>query len=387
MSSTDVNLQTIPALLPGNVARVDPATGLPTRFLLNQELAQNNWYSNSVVDLQTQITTVSSQTDVNTASITTEITARTSADEALADQITTLTATVGTNTANLSDEVTARADGDSALAAEIVTLEADVGANTAAISAETIARADGDSALATQVTDLTTTVGSNTADLTTLAASVSGVEVRYGIQGTINNVTGGFIFQGVLKNDGSVSYDMEFDSNVTINGDLLVNGTVTRGGLADDAVTLKYDLPKQSNHAIYPGATGTTFTAFNVITEAGVPIQATFTVTQDTPIEVSINPAIFYQQAAFKLAVFKNGVFEAPMGLFQFSGSGANYCGTSSDTSGVQGTITWKSVLTPGTWTLDVRVSQLGNVIGQSQTLILAGTRITMLATGASRPL
>jgi hypothetical protein len=60
----------------------------------------------------------------NAAAITTEATARASADSALASDISDLTATVDDNTAAISTEATARADGDSAEATARQTLEA-----------------------------------------------------------------------------------------------------------------------------------------------------------------------------------------------------------------------------------------------------------------------
>ena len=63
----------------------------------------------------------------NAAAITTEATARASADSALASDISDLTATVGVNTAAISTEATARADGDSAEATARQTLEASQG--------------------------------------------------------------------------------------------------------------------------------------------------------------------------------------------------------------------------------------------------------------------
>ena len=181
-----VNLKTNPPLLPSDVARV-LGDGRPTSQLLDFESYQANWFTSTVVDLQTQVTTVSSATNDNAASITTETTARTSADAALAGQITTLTATVGSNAASISAESTARANGDSALAG--------------------------------QITTLSTTVGANTSSLTTLSASINGVAAQYGVFGTINGVTGGFVLQGVRKLDGSVSFGFEFTASSFVLSD------------------------------------------------------------------------------------------------------------------------------------------------------------------------
>ena len=94
-----------------------------------------------------------------------------------------------------------------------------------------------------------TRVDSNTASLTQTMNTVNGLSVLYGIQGTINGQTGGFQFTGVLKNDGSVAYDLEIVSNVAILGDLLVAGTVRNAGLEDLAATnsLSASSPTGSN--------------------------------------------------------------------------------------------------------------------------------------------
>jgi hypothetical protein len=94
-----------------------------------------------------------------------------------------------------------------------------------------------------------TRVDSNTASLTQTMNTVNGLSVLYGIQGTINGQTGGFQFTGVLKNDGSVAYNLEIVSNVTILGDLLVAGTVRNAGLEDLAATnsLSASSPTGSN--------------------------------------------------------------------------------------------------------------------------------------------
>jgi hypothetical protein len=82
-----------------------------------------------------------------------------------------------------------------------------------------------------------TRVDSNTASLTQTMNTVNGLSVLYGVQGTINGETGGFQFTGVLKNDGTVAYDMEFNSNVRILGDLILSGTVRNSTLEALAAT------------------------------------------------------------------------------------------------------------------------------------------------------
>lgn len=107
----------------------------------------------------------------------------------------------------------------------------------ASVVNESIARANGDSALAANISTLSTTVGSNSAQLTVLAASINGVEVKFGVMGYINGVTGGFVFTGIQQLDGSVSYDLEITSNVIIHGDVFIDGTLTTSKVAANAIT------------------------------------------------------------------------------------------------------------------------------------------------------
>lgn len=109
--------------------------------------------------------------------------------------------------------------------------------NAAAISNEAVARANADGALASQISSISTTVGNNSASITNLQGSYNGLSVKYGIVGTINGQTGGFVFTGVGKNDGSAIYNLEIGANVTINGSLIVNGTIKNQGLEDYAAS------------------------------------------------------------------------------------------------------------------------------------------------------
>lgn len=115
--------------------------------------------------------------------------------------------------------------------------DARIASNAAAITQEAVTRANADGSLASQITGLTTIVGNNTASISTLQGSYDGLAVKYGVTGTINGQTGGFVLTGVGKNDGSAAYNLEITSNVTINGNLLVNGTVKNQGLEDYAVS------------------------------------------------------------------------------------------------------------------------------------------------------
>lgn len=206
------------------------------------------------------------------------------ANFAMATRITTLEAEFRTFTgvdptgttfnAKLTETLQVYADADEALALRSTNLEASMyapttGALARITSTESVNVTQGANitANATAITTLSTIVGTNTANISTLTTSVNGTAVKFGVLGSINGISGGFTFSGVLRNDGAVSYFMEFEvgtfilrnpatgtaaavfdydsgnarftfnGNVIINGNLLVNGTVITGKIGTSAVT------------------------------------------------------------------------------------------------------------------------------------------------------
>lgn len=131
-----------------------------------------------------------------------------------------LTAVSGSLSASIQIVQTVAVSTSEALAAYQILMNAKTDATDASLANESLVRAGADGALASNITDLSTTVGGHTASLTTISASVDGMSVQYGVVGTIDGISGAFIFSGVKKLDGSVSY------NVAINGGLIVSGTV-----------------------------------------------------------------------------------------------------------------------------------------------------------------
>jgi hypothetical protein len=92
-------------------------------------------YSTITAEYTAVTDAIAGDVTTNTASISSEASARASADTAIASDVTSLTATVSTNTGNISTnassistESSARASGDSANASSITTLEATVAA-------------------------------------------------------------------------------------------------------------------------------------------------------------------------------------------------------------------------------------------------------------------
>lgn len=214
--------------------------------------------------LAQRLNSINASIGSNAAAITSEATARTNADNALSASITALQATVGNNTAAITAEQLARADGDSALVADINVLSARVTSaengivtNAAAIVNEQSARANGDSANASAISALTTTVNGNTATVATLQSSVNGLLAKYGVLLDVNGYVTGFVqnnngqtgefiiladrFAIVDPNGGPgqtpvVPFEVSGGA-VKINGNLVVDGTISSTKIADNAVT------------------------------------------------------------------------------------------------------------------------------------------------------
>lgn len=224
-------------------------------------------------DAQTTADEAAAAVLTTSAALTVEQTTRANADTALAARATTLEATVNNSTtgvaataARLTTEETTRATADTALASRATTLEATVNnattgvaATAARLTTEETVRATADSANATSISNLSTTVGANTASISTIQTSVNGLSVRYGVSLDVNGFVTGF----VQNNNGtSGTFDIlatafrvtvpgatpktvfsitgsniEINNNVSINGSLVVSGTVNTTQLTANAAT------------------------------------------------------------------------------------------------------------------------------------------------------
>jgi hypothetical protein len=224
-------------------------------------------------DAQTTADDAAAAVLTTSAALTVEQTTRANADTALAARATTLEATVNNSTtgvaataARLTTEETARATADTALASRATALEATVNnattgvaATAARLTTEESVRATADSANATSISNLSTTVGANTASISTIQTSVNGLSVRYGVSLDVNGFVTGFVqnnngtsgtfdilataFRVTIpgstpKTVFSVSgSNIEINNNVSINGSLVVSGTVNTTQLTANAAT------------------------------------------------------------------------------------------------------------------------------------------------------
>jgi hypothetical protein len=93
------------------------------------------------------------------AAVTSEISARISADESLASLITTVAATADGAVALVASEATARIAGDNALASSLSIVATNASNALSFVSTETTARINGDNALASSISTVSTNVG------------------------------------------------------------------------------------------------------------------------------------------------------------------------------------------------------------------------------------
>jgi hypothetical protein len=224
-----------------------------------------------------QLTTIRAEVGDNKALITTETTARASGDTVLADRIDKLVvlsnngaavaidaetqaritadtalgvridaikADAFQNSADIKTEETARVTGDTALAQQITALQASVGTDISArLTAEATTRAAADQALSQQITTVEANVTNNlSAKLTQTTQAVADINgnlaTKWAIEGTINGTTGKLEFSGVKKADGTgASFGLFIGANTTINGALLVQGSITADKLSANTLS------------------------------------------------------------------------------------------------------------------------------------------------------
>lgn len=135
----------------------------------------------------------------NSAAITSESTARASADSSLSSRIDAVVATANSNAAAITSEQTARADADSALSGRIDTLTSTVSGNSAAIQSEASTRASADSAMASSISTLQSTVGGHTTSIQTLSSTTDGLSGQYTVKIDNNGYVSGFGLASTAK--------------------------------------------------------------------------------------------------------------------------------------------------------------------------------------------
>lgn len=199
----------------------------------------------------TSITQLEAESDGFASSITsilttqgnqaTQINQLQSTNNANAAAITTLQTTEATTTdaiASLETDVTAAAAAASNAQDTADTNTGAIATNTAAISTEQTARADGDSANALAITNLTATVGSNTAAVSTQASAIADIEGQLSAYYAISVDGGGN--GAFLRLDDNSSFGSAITltaDEISLNGNVIINGTVVTDTIADEAIS------------------------------------------------------------------------------------------------------------------------------------------------------
>lgn len=203
--------------------------------------------------------TINNLNSTLSASINSEATARATADGVIAGTVALIGAKSGDNTSFILDENTVKVAGGVSLGTRLSGIDTSVGNVSAAVVTEQNARSSADSALSTSINTVSTNVGNLTATVSTLSSSVDGVRARYGVSLDVNGYVTGF----VQNNNGSsgtfdiladrfrvtipgqtprtvfdvTAQGISLNSNVIINGNLVVTGTINSAQLAANAAT------------------------------------------------------------------------------------------------------------------------------------------------------
>jgi hypothetical protein len=162
-----VDFSKLPSILPIKVRRVTE-DGLPTKYTLDWEQLQRDFFKNTVTDLDRRITTLESSMGNAFARITTEETTRASADAAMAQRATTIEAGLDDANARITQVDTASVTRDSAFAQRTTVLEASLGDAFARITTVDLASVTRDTALASRTSVTEAGIADANARITTV---------------------------------------------------------------------------------------------------------------------------------------------------------------------------------------------------------------------------
>lgn len=230
-------------------------------------------------------TALAALVDDNEAAILSEQTARVNGDTAITEDLALLGARNAAGTAWVLDLNTALVDGTTSLGTRLSGIDTALGNNTAAIVNEQTARTTATEALATDISVLQTEVDGNTASVATLSSSINGLEARYGVSLDVNGYVTGFIQHNdgqsgtftvradrfsIVSNDGTslVTPFTVTAAGVEINGNLVVDGSISSSQLAPQSVTQNASAYTAGSVSI-PQETWTNVQNASITTEGG----------------------------------------------------------------------------------------------------------------------
>ena len=267
---------TADSALASTLALIGAQNGGQTAFIVDTATVKID--SDGGDTFATRFNTLSAADSTNSADISTEQSARITADGILAADITLLGARNGASNAFILNEDTVKidSDGGDTLAERFSALVASDGTNAADIASEEAARVSATGANASAITTLSGRVATAEGDInsaevnitananaiTTANGDISTLEAKYGVTLNVNGYVTGF----AQNNDGSTGSfviladkfaivdpsgdpsETEFTpfsvsggvvtmQNVAINGNLVVAGSITSSEMESDAIT------------------------------------------------------------------------------------------------------------------------------------------------------
>ena len=180
------------------------------------------------------ISTLNTATTSQASSITALQTTVGNSSSGIIRDLNAVTATVGDSTSGLVHDL-------NVLSTTVTNSNASL---SASISSEATARASGDTALGSRIDTVSATVNGHTASIGTLQtvqANTSGaLSAQWALVGSLGGPSNNIVsITGVRLADGTtLPYQVNFsNSNVTIDGNLVVSGTITKGKLGIDYVS------------------------------------------------------------------------------------------------------------------------------------------------------
>jgi hypothetical protein len=271
----------------------------------------DNALASDTTTLAARVTTAENAISVNASAITTESTARATADSteatarvALTSVVTGHTTSLATLSSGLTTESTTRASADTTMASQITTLQStvttqgtNIATNAAAITTEASTRASGDSANASTSTAISARLDSGDyaavkTSATASASAITGILAKYSVNVDVNGHVVGFeLINGsglgdfvvtadkfkVVKPDGTGTPIQMMSlgivggvTTLSLNGNLVVDGSIKTQGIALNAVTLPVAAYSGSGVGLSTGVI-TTIQQVTVITD-GSPI-------------------------------------------------------------------------------------------------------------------
>lgn len=232
--------------LAATISLLGAKNGASNAFILNLDTVK----ASPTQSLAERFTAIEANAASNaSALVTTEATARASADASFASTLSLLGAKNGPGTAFILDTSTVQVGGGQTLGSRLSGIDTAIGAASASVVAEQSARITADGALASEISRVETRVDGNVASISAVASSVGGIAAKYGVSLDVNGYVTGFLQN---NNGSSGSFVILADRFAVVapgasptvpfevsGGSVFVNGTrLTPGSVGADRLNI-----------------------------------------------------------------------------------------------------------------------------------------------------